>query len=63
MESPTQQIEAEPLSSEKSAVEAEGRELTARDTSSQLDEDHVRKQTLLESLCVHNIEEFDYRFL
>ena len=41
MESPTQQTEAEPLSFEKSAVGAEGRQLTARDTSSQLDEDHV----------------------
>ena len=40
MESPTQQTEAEPLSFEKSAVGAEG-ELTASDTSSQLDEDHV----------------------
>ena len=43
MESPTQQTEAEPLSWEKSAavVGPDGRELTARDTSSQLDEDHV----------------------
>ena len=41
MESPTQQGEAEPLTWEKPSVAPEGRQLTAMDTRSQLDEDHV----------------------
>ena len=41
MESPTQQGEAEPLSWEKPSAAPEGRQLTAMDTRSQLDEDHV----------------------